>query len=83
MTVTDPSTSKESLMLITGIAAGESITAEAYDQLACCGQPMLVGHATETLPVAGAVCERCMCAVTSAPGYGAVTIGRCTQHAAS
>jgi hypothetical protein len=70
-------------MIITDITSGDTITAEAYDQLTCCGQPALVGHATETLPVAGAVCERCMCAVTSAPGYGAVTVGRCTRHGAS
>lgn len=70
-------------MLLTDITSGDTITAEDYDQLACCEQPALVGHATETLPVAGAVCERCMCAVTSAPSYGAVTVGRCFRHPAS
>jgi hypothetical protein len=70
-------------VIITEITEGTSLSPEAYDQLTCCRRPARIAHATATLPVAGAVCDQCMCVVTSAEGYGAVTVGRCTRHPAS
>ncbi|MGW6912565.1 hypothetical protein ACWGB8_01885 [Kitasatospora sp. NPDC054939] len=58
---------------------GATLTPADYDALTCCGHPARVAHATEALPVAGAVCETCLCCVTS-PDYGAANVQRCRRH---
>ena len=67
-------------MRIAETADGDSITADTYDSLTCCGQPARVAHATDALPVPGAVCDKCRCLVTSRAGYGPATVQRCIQH---
>ena len=70
-------------MQLSEITIDDALTAETYDQLTCCGQPAHIAHATDSLPVSGAVCNRCLCAVTSGPGYGPVTVSRCHRHNAA
>jgi hypothetical protein len=59
---------------------GDVLSSSEYDTLTCCDRPARIAHATGSLPIAGAVCETCWCAVTSLPGYGPITINRCTGH---
>jgi hypothetical protein len=59
---------------------GNVLSSTAYESLVCCDQPARIAHATGSLPIAGAVCEACWCTVTSLPGYGPITINRCTGH---
>lgn len=70
-------------MLITDITDGDTLTAHMYDELTCCGQKALVGHANKVTTVAGATCPACMCTITSLPVYGAVSVSRCFRHPAS
>ncbi|MGW2371689.1 hypothetical protein [Kitasatospora sp. NPDC001683] len=65
---------------ISRLTDGAALSADAYDTLTCCGQPVRVAHSTETLPVAGAICETCWCTVTSIADYGPITIRRCNHH---
>lgn len=69
-------------MRISDIALDTSITAADYDQLTCCDQPTRVAHASDTLPIPGAICEACWCSVTSLPGYGPTTVNHCLEHRA-
>ncbi|WBP89520.1 hypothetical protein [Kitasatospora cathayae] len=65
---------------IHALGPNTTLTRAEYDELVCCGQPARVAHATDTLPVAGAVCGTCLCAVTSVR-YGAVSVRPCITHA--
>ncbi|MFF0409083.1 hypothetical protein ACFYUY_01435 [Kitasatospora sp. NPDC004745] len=65
---------------ITQLTDGAVLPPTGYDNLVCCGQSARVAHATNTLPVPGAVCESCWCTVTSSPGYGPITVRRCNRH---
>ncbi|MEU8920327.1 hypothetical protein AB0D10_05225 [Kitasatospora sp. NPDC048545] len=63
------------------LADGDTLTHADYDTLVCCGRPMLVGHATAQLPIAGATCETCLCVITSQE-YGPIHVNACSVHRA-